>query len=213
VWDFRFSASLNFRFFWDVAPCSHVEVDRHFRGAYCLHQCSDDGGSYVPLKCRSTLWLHGATSQKTRNFNSLTVEHFLLHQHLYVIKHFIQILNMLTKDGRVCTVCHWPFQSRKNCKLQAGIFQAKQCATVCSILDIQGIVIRGLMWFCCLFHRIWVWKGRGEYWTPFKVQFSKRMRRWLGSIRVACNLLWKTNPTKRRSTLSRQIIQLWRKSG
>jgi hypothetical protein len=25
------------RFFWDVAPCSHVEVDRRFRRAYCLH--------------------------------------------------------------------------------------------------------------------------------------------------------------------------------
>jgi hypothetical protein len=23
--------------FWDVAPCSLVEVDRRFRGAYCLH--------------------------------------------------------------------------------------------------------------------------------------------------------------------------------
>jgi hypothetical protein len=25
------------KFSWDVAPCSHVEVDRRFRGAYCLH--------------------------------------------------------------------------------------------------------------------------------------------------------------------------------
>jgi hypothetical protein len=29
-----------FRVFWDVAPCSHVEVDRRFRGAYCLHHRS-----------------------------------------------------------------------------------------------------------------------------------------------------------------------------
>jgi hypothetical protein len=27
---------MKFRVFWDVAPCSHVEVDRHFRGAYCI---------------------------------------------------------------------------------------------------------------------------------------------------------------------------------
>jgi hypothetical protein len=27
---------LKFRVFWDVAPCSHIEVDRRFRGAYCL---------------------------------------------------------------------------------------------------------------------------------------------------------------------------------
>jgi hypothetical protein len=27
--------------FWDIAPCSLVEVDRHFRGAYCLHHQGD----------------------------------------------------------------------------------------------------------------------------------------------------------------------------
>jgi hypothetical protein len=31
--------------FWDIAPCSLVEVDRRFRGAYCLHYRPDDGGS------------------------------------------------------------------------------------------------------------------------------------------------------------------------
>jgi hypothetical protein len=39
------AASMKFRLFWDVAPCSHVEVDRRFRGAYCLHHQGDDGGS------------------------------------------------------------------------------------------------------------------------------------------------------------------------
>jgi hypothetical protein len=46
------AASMKFRIFWDVAPCSHVEVDRRFRGAYCLHHHvvelinhPDDGGS------------------------------------------------------------------------------------------------------------------------------------------------------------------------
>jgi hypothetical protein len=29
------------RVFWDVAPCSHVEVDRCFRGAYCLNHQGD----------------------------------------------------------------------------------------------------------------------------------------------------------------------------
>jgi hypothetical protein len=28
---------MKFRVFWDVAPCSHVEFDRRFRGAYCVH--------------------------------------------------------------------------------------------------------------------------------------------------------------------------------
>jgi len=29
----------------NTAPCSLVEVVRRFRGAYCLHHLSDDGGS------------------------------------------------------------------------------------------------------------------------------------------------------------------------
>jgi hypothetical protein len=28
---------MTFRVFWDVSSCSYVEVDRRFRGAYCLH--------------------------------------------------------------------------------------------------------------------------------------------------------------------------------
>jgi hypothetical protein len=34
--------------FWDVALCSLVEIDRRFRGAYCLHHQDDrhyEGGS------------------------------------------------------------------------------------------------------------------------------------------------------------------------
>jgi hypothetical protein len=27
--------------FWDTAPCSLVEVERRFRGAYCLHHQGD----------------------------------------------------------------------------------------------------------------------------------------------------------------------------
>jgi len=45
MWDFRFSRWRVWR--WepsDIAPCSLVEVDRRFRGAYFLHQ-GDDGGS------------------------------------------------------------------------------------------------------------------------------------------------------------------------
>jgi hypothetical protein len=34
--------------FWDVALCSLVEIDRHFRGAYCLQgYLPDDGGSNI----------------------------------------------------------------------------------------------------------------------------------------------------------------------
>jgi hypothetical protein len=33
---------MKFRVFWDVAPCSHVEVDRRFRGGNCLHYHGDE---------------------------------------------------------------------------------------------------------------------------------------------------------------------------
>jgi hypothetical protein len=38
--------------FWDAAPCSLVEVDRRFRGAYCLHHSGDDTTRrYVAESC------------------------------------------------------------------------------------------------------------------------------------------------------------------
>jgi hypothetical protein len=36
---------MNMTAFWDTAPCSFVEVDRCFRGAYCLRHQGDVGGS------------------------------------------------------------------------------------------------------------------------------------------------------------------------
>jgi hypothetical protein len=49
------AASMKFRFaFWDVLPCKII-ADRCFRGM----------GQHVPLKRRSTIILHGSTSQKT----------------------------------------------------------------------------------------------------------------------------------------------------
>jgi hypothetical protein len=36
--------------FWDIAPCSLVEVDRRFRSAYCLHHQGErpDTRRYIP---------------------------------------------------------------------------------------------------------------------------------------------------------------------
>jgi hypothetical protein len=36
------ATSTKFRVFWDVTPCSHVEVDRSFRDAYCLYYQGDE---------------------------------------------------------------------------------------------------------------------------------------------------------------------------
>jgi hypothetical protein len=52
-------ASVKMTAYWDVAPCSLIGVDRCFRGAYCLHDQPDGGGS---------MRLHGATSQKALIF-------------------------------------------------------------------------------------------------------------------------------------------------
>jgi hypothetical protein len=76
----RFKRILKFRVFCDVAPYSHVKVDRRFRGAYCFHHQGDEElrtalfmapmmEAVLASESRSTsTWLHGATSQKTLNF-------------------------------------------------------------------------------------------------------------------------------------------------
>jgi hypothetical protein len=28
---------MKFRVFWDIMPCSQIDVERRFRGAWCLH--------------------------------------------------------------------------------------------------------------------------------------------------------------------------------
>jgi hypothetical protein len=43
--------------FWDIAPCSLVEVDRRFRCAYCLHHQGDDRRSTYTT-------IHDTISQK-----------------------------------------------------------------------------------------------------------------------------------------------------
>jgi hypothetical protein len=74
-------ASMKFRVFWDVLPCSQIDVDQCFRGACCLHHQGDDSSpwwwrQHAPLKCRSTsIWLHSSTSQKTLNFKNIHTEH------------------------------------------------------------------------------------------------------------------------------------------
>jgi hypothetical protein len=54
---------MKFTFFWDVAPCSHVEVERRLRSAYCLHH----QGALVMETVR--------TSEKSFNFNVTTRRH------------------------------------------------------------------------------------------------------------------------------------------
>jgi hypothetical protein len=65
------AASMKTTAFWDVAPCSLVEVDRRFRGVYCL---LFHGNGLIALKRRSTsARLHGVTSQKPVFFEVLII--------------------------------------------------------------------------------------------------------------------------------------------
>jgi hypothetical protein len=63
--------------FWDVLPCKMI-VDRRFR---CW-------GPYAPLKRRSTIILHGSTSQKTILNNYLNLTYFVTNC-LYFLLHVL----------------------------------------------------------------------------------------------------------------------------
>jgi hypothetical protein len=39
------AASMKMTVFWDVAPCTLIEIDRHFGDAYWFHHQGEDGGS------------------------------------------------------------------------------------------------------------------------------------------------------------------------
>jgi hypothetical protein len=64
--------------FWDVAPCSMVDIDRSFRGAHR----PDDGGSKLLWNVGLPTTLQGEKSQKTTIFNK---QARLLQVWLYVL--------------------------------------------------------------------------------------------------------------------------------
>jgi len=65
--------------FCNITPCNLVEVDRSFRGGYCLHQRGDNGGTAHILKHRSaSTELHGAIRQKAVIFTFAAVKSWSL---------------------------------------------------------------------------------------------------------------------------------------
>jgi hypothetical protein len=42
------STSVKIFVFWEAVSCSLVEIDRRFRGAYCLHLQGDGDGQFLP---------------------------------------------------------------------------------------------------------------------------------------------------------------------
>jgi hypothetical protein len=86
---------LKFRFFWDVAPCSHVEVDRllEARTASIIRA----------MKRQSTsMWLHGATSQKTLNLRTWN----LTYSSETSVNFNVTTRRYIQEDSKLHTHCH-----------------------------------------------------------------------------------------------------------
>jgi hypothetical protein len=49
------AASMKLRIFWDVLPCFLLNIDRRFRGSYCLHH-QGEHGPLSPLVCPNFTW-------------------------------------------------------------------------------------------------------------------------------------------------------------
>jgi hypothetical protein len=68
------SVGMKMAIIWDVAPCSLVDIDLCFGGAYCLHhQGSDSGGSELLWNMSVSTRLHGAKFQKAAIFSTCSV--------------------------------------------------------------------------------------------------------------------------------------------
>jgi hypothetical protein len=75
------AASMKFRVFWDVAPCSHIEVDRRFRGASIIRgiDLTDSDGFLRAIKIRSTTSFGGEVkpSSPCRKMLRHVKDHFI----------------------------------------------------------------------------------------------------------------------------------------
>jgi hypothetical protein len=59
---------------WDTAPSSFIEVNRRFRGAYCLHNRGDDHLLQCgPTFCDSRANLYNAANTVGRKQNTITM--------------------------------------------------------------------------------------------------------------------------------------------
>jgi hypothetical protein len=61
--------SLKFRVFWDLLPCSQIDVDRRFRGAYCLHHLMTKAVriSETSVNINLTTWCYIPKDSKLHN--------------------------------------------------------------------------------------------------------------------------------------------------
>jgi hypothetical protein len=91
------ASSMEKTVFWDMTPCSLVEVDRLFSGAQCLHHNLWLCWQYVRLKRLSaSTRLHGVISQKTVFFMLDAVRTLKNH----IAKRFYKVLRKV-KETRI----------------------------------------------------------------------------------------------------------------
>jgi hypothetical protein len=85
------AASMKFRVFLDVLPCSRVGVDRRFRGAYCLHHQGDESALLEKIAgCIGVQvdWADHYTSLSLLYYGlptHLPLAHFLTYRHPFTI--------------------------------------------------------------------------------------------------------------------------------
>jgi hypothetical protein len=96
------AASLMTTVFWDVAPCSLVEVYRRFRGAYCLHH---RGGCL-----RTRRWEEYLDLRRTISFLAQLVIVLSCHYTLNDLYSWCWETDWLTDI--VCFLCSWDIQLR-----------------------------------------------------------------------------------------------------
>jgi hypothetical protein len=78
--------SMKMRAFRDIEPCTLVEVERRFKGAYCLYHQDDewccDEAERISETSSVSMSLHTALSQKAVNFITASHHSFIIHRSL-----------------------------------------------------------------------------------------------------------------------------------
>jgi hypothetical protein len=94
------AASMKMTAFGDIAPCSLVEADRRFRGAYCLHRQGGWWRQYAP-----STRPHDAISQKAVIFTAYS---FLWESEVIIVysaKLWMRIDRNMRSNTGVLTIC------------------------------------------------------------------------------------------------------------
>jgi hypothetical protein len=129
---------MKFRVFWDVALCSHVEVDRRFRGAYYLHH-------------------QGATSQKTLNFILAAVRTWTVTWCCNLHWGWVAVRN--------CSPSYCPCCPRLVVAMQLGFRMMDwfwQCVLSVMNLTVSFSFIHDLCWLCIITSDLCKWLPQSD---------------------------------------------------